>query len=101
MTPTIALLAHLLGATIIFSFVYLWYRTSPANGSGWALFAAIIIAVFMNSPANQAVGVVIYGILTVGFGASWYFTRSKEYSGWLLFVAILSAFCTVDFLLTQ
>ncbi len=99
MTPTLALFAYLLGAAIVFGFGYLWYRTSPALGSGWALFAAIFIAISVHSPTNQVVGVVIYAVLTAGFGVGWYLARSKEHSGWLLFAAILGAFSFMNYLL--
>lgn len=94
-----AIAVYAIALAIIAGFGYLWYKTSPAKGSGWALFACVLIAVCMNAPATPVLGGVVYGVMCLGFGASWYFSRDRQYSGWLLAVSILSALSAVDKLL--
>lgn len=89
----IAVLGHLLALALIAGFVALWHRTSPASGSGWAMFAAIIITLSLPAVGvASALGVFVAGALTVGHGFVWFNSRGKEYAGWLLFAAIVSAF---------
>lgn len=90
------LLAYLIGVAIIFGFVYLWHRTSPAKGSGWALFGAVFVSLCMSQPNNAFVGVVAFGIMTAGYAAIWVNAREKKQSGWLLAMSILSALATMD-----
>lgn len=86
------LLIHLAALAASFGFVYLWYKTSPADGSGWAMFAAVVLALGSGSAdAGQMVQTVTGLAATGGFGFAWYRTRDKEYSGWLLACAILGA----------
>jgi|AGTN01.2.fsa_nt_gi hypothetical protein len=86
------LLIHLLALAASFGFVYLWYKTSPAKGSGWAMFAAVLLGLSSGSGETaQSIQVVTALAAAAGFGFTWYRTRDKEYSGWLLAVAILCA----------
>jgi len=95
----LSLVVYSIAIAVTAGFGYLWYKTTPAKGSGWAMFACVFIAVGMNSPADQVVSAIVYATLCVGFGLSWYFTRTREYSGWLLAVSILAALSMVDKLL--
>lgn len=90
---------YLVGLAVIAGFAYLWRRTTPASGSGWALFAAVVIALFMNAPTNAVVGSIVYGALSLGMGAFWFASKELKYAGWLLATAILSAFSLMHFLL--
>jgi len=86
------LLIHLLALLASFGFVYLWYKTSPASGSGWAMFAAVLLALGSgSSESGQSIQVVTALVAAGGFGFTWYRAKDKEYSGWLLAVAILCA----------
>lgn len=91
MTPLLVLVGYLVAVLITFGFGYLWYRT----GSGWALFASVGIAIFMN-PDNKDIEFVFNAVLTAGFGFGWYFAREKEDSHWLMLPA---GFCAMHSLL--
>jgi hypothetical protein len=84
------LVASIVALALIAGFVALWYRTSPASGSGWAMFAAVVITLSVVGTATT-LGVVVGGALVVGLGATWFKSRDKEHAGWLLFAAIVSA----------
>lgn len=98
MTPTISLLVSIVAVAIAFGFAYLWYATSPRKGSGWALFAACLIALGMTPPVDPIVGVITYAALAIGFSGGWYLTRPMKYSGWLLAVGIIAGIEIVELL---
>ena len=97
MTPTISLLVSFVAVAIAFGFAYLWYATSPRKGSGWALFAAGLIALAMTPPVDPIVGVVTYAALAIGFSGGWYWARPLKYSGWLLAIGILAGLQIVEY----
>lgn len=76
---------------VSFGFTYLWYKTSPASGSGWAMFAAVIFALCGSYDMGATAKVLTALIAAGGFGFIWYKTKDMEYSGWLLAIAILRA----------
>ncbi len=98
MTPTISLLVSFVAVAIAFGFAYLWYATSPRQGSGWALLAAGLIALGMTPPVDPIVGVVTYAALAIGFSGGWYLARPLKYSGWLLAIGIIAGIEIVELL---
>lgn len=84
---------NLLALALSFSFVYLWYRTTPGTSSNWALFAAIVVAL------HGSVGYIINSVIAaLVYGAVFLFVREKENSGWLLVVSILGALSLLQLL---
>ncbi|MBY0359767.1 MAG: hypothetical protein K2W82_17325 [Candidatus Obscuribacterales bacterium] len=93
----VSLLTHLVVLAVIIGFLHLWHRTSPAEGSGWALFAAVVIALTVRSH-NPNAGLVFYGALAAAFGYTWHIAREKADSGWVLVGCILAAVSTISLL---
>lgn len=92
-----SILIPLMALAISFGFVFLWYKTSPGTGSGWAMFATVLIAFGAlgaldggSTYIGQEAQLMFALVAASGFGFVWYHTRHKEDSGWLLAVAILS-----------
>jgi hypothetical protein len=85
------LLIHLLCLAASFGFAYLWFKTTPNRGSGWAMFAAVLFGLGGASDVGQVANMVTGLIAAASFGFAWYRTRTLEYSGWLLAIAILRA----------
>ena len=94
MATLASLLFYLAAVAASFGFTYLWYKTTPKRGSGWALFAGVLLAIFLN-PHTVFLRVVVNLIFAVGYGLGWYKVEKeetrREYSGWLLVVAIGAA----------
>jgi len=82
----------ILGVLVSLGFLGGWYHTSPAEGSGWLLFAAIVAAIgLLNHIRATGLAVIAGLVLTASFGFTWYCGRVLEDSGWVLFVCIISA----------
>ena len=86
-----------LGVLVSLGFLGGWYHTSPDEGSGWLLFAAIVAAVgLLNHIRATGLAVIAGVVLTASFGFTWYFARAFEFSGWVLFVCIISALGLIE-----
>ena len=87
----------ILGLLVSLGFLGGWYHTSPAQGSGWLLFAAAVAAIgLLNHIRATGLAVIAGLVLTASFGFTWYNGRVLADSGWVLFVCIVSALGLIE-----
>lgn len=82
------------GILLAAAFLGGWYVTSPRNGAGWLLFAAIVVALGGPDRLEGTASVLMAIGLAILFLAVWVYDRTrptaKQYAGWVLFGAVIS-----------
>jgi hypothetical protein len=80
---------YFLALAISLGLAGLWYRTSPENGSGWAMVGAVLVGLCVGGTASPAGDILVSGVGALAYFTFWYRTRGMQHAVWLMVMGIL------------